>query len=468
MADLARTSVASPYTPKERISVLASAMVGFGLDAFDLMMITFVLVALSKDFGVTPVALGGVIAIQLVASMLGGIVFGRLADLYGRRNMLVLTIIVYSLGGIGSALSWNIASLMVFRFIAGLGLGGEWGVGTAIFNEVWTDTRRRGLGSGLIQGSYNIGVLLASVVAQWALGTFGDANGWRIAMAFTAAPIIAGVVIRRVVPESKVWAEYDALRRAGQLPPEKQRASAAGWELFKPPTLRFTITTVLMVAGYMFAFYSVSSFWPSMMTTVFQAGAAVAAVTVVASFAGAIGQVIAGHLGDIVGRKASMLGFLAIEIAGFVLIWLLAASQAAAYTGNIWSWSPLYAYVIWWIGVSNASLFGVWFSEIFPTDLRSLGVSFAYMIGRGTSAISPVLVPLLAPSVGLATAMLIGIPAILLTFLLGWTLPETLGRRLHAVEVASGEGVKAITVEEERLASVPAAATSASSVSGES
>jgi MFS family permease len=454
MAAVAHSSGASQYTRRQRTVVLVSAMIGFGLDAFDLLMLSFVIVPLSKDFGVPLVGLGAIFSLQLFFSMVGGVLFGRLADLYGRKRMLVASIALYSIGGLLSAVSWDATSLGVFRAIAGLGLGGEWGVGTALFNEVYSSSRWRAVGSGMIQSSYNLGVLLASVVAQWCLGTFGEVIGWRMAMLSTAFPIFAAVVIRQIVPESKVWEEYDALRRAGRLPPEKQRSSALGWDLFKPPTLQFTLTTLLVVSGFMFAFYAVSPIWPTLMTQVFNAGGAVAAVTVGATLISACSQLVAGYLGDRWGRKASFIVFQTTFLIGFGLIWLFTSVQSTPYDGNIWTWPPYWAYVVWWSGSSCAALYGVWFSEIFPTDLRGVGVSMAYMVGRGTSAISPVLVPALAPAFGLAGAMQVGVIGALMTLLLALTLPETLGRQLHAVEKVSKEGVVELPAG---TAAVPAA-----------
>lgn len=191
----------------------------------------------------------------------------------------------------------------------------------------------------------------------------------------------------------------------------------------------------------MFAFNAISSVWPKMMTQEFNA----AAVTIGARLAGAAAQVIAGHLGDLYGRKRAFSGFLSVWIAGFALIALSAAIQRSPFSGNIRTWPLDWAYIAYWIGDTNLALFGVWFNEVVPTDVRSLGVSFSYVVGRSAGVITPVLVSILAPTMRLAGAMAVGIPAVVISLIVAATLPETLGRRLHAVEIAAREGVVAVS-----------------------
>jgi hypothetical protein len=131
----------------------------------------------SAGGGYTRSQLAGIFTSALVGSIAGGLALGWYADHFGRRRGLAVSIVLYSLGALLSAFSWNYGSLLAFRLITAVGLGGEFGLGMSLLNEAWTG-RRRGLGAGIIQASFVAGIAIAGWVAPLVLGAFGD-NGWR-------------------------------------------------------------------------------------------------------------------------------------------------------------------------------------------------------------------------------------------------------------------------------------------------
>jgi MFS family permease len=145
-------------------------------------------------------------------SGLGGILFGGLADRFGRRRVMVWTILIYSLGTGLSALSLGVLSLMAFRAITGFGVGGEWATGHALMAEIFPK-EKRGRASALLQAGEPLGVALAVLAGLWLAPRLGP-HGWRWVFAISALPAFLVLLVRRVVPESPIW----LARRAGGAP----------------------------------------------------------------------------------------------------------------------------------------------------------------------------------------------------------------------------------------------------------
>lgn len=422
------------YSGGQRASVFISAILGFALDGYNLLIISFLMPALEATLHINLVEAGVISSVQLIAAVVGGVLFGWIGDAIGRKNSLMGSILLYTIGAVLSGLSWNYGALLVFRFITGIGLGGEWGAGMVLFNEVW-NPKRRGLGSSVIQASFLAGISLAGVVAQWALHSFGP-TGWHAAFYTGVIPILLVIFIRFVMPESHLWAEYDRLRKNGQLPPEKARESAPIAEIFKGAALKYTMIGLLMVAGYMFAFYSVTTFMPTFMIKAgHMAPALVSPLTTTILWIAIPCYILAGWISDSWGRKIAFAIPAVLEIVGF--IWLYLVGKAGiAFPGGFGAWAVFWAYLLFYVGSGAATMFGPWFSEIFPTELRATAVSFCYMVGRASSALAPVLVPVVAAASakGLQGGMSIGLVGAVLLVVLGLFLPETLGKQFRVID----------------------------------
>ena len=201
------------YTGSEKRAVALSATLGFCLDFYDLVIIAFLIVPIQKSLGISLTQAGALTSVTLIGSVAGGIFFGWLGDKIGRKPTLLWTMALFATGSMFSAFSWNFESLLLFRFLAGLGIGGEWAAGIVLFNEVW-NPKRRGFGSGVVQAMAAVGAALASTVAIWSLSTFSPEWGWRIALLTGGAPIFLMIYVRYWMPESRLWLQYDRLRRA--------------------------------------------------------------------------------------------------------------------------------------------------------------------------------------------------------------------------------------------------------------
>lgn len=419
------------YSRKERTSVFISTLFGYGLDFYNILIISFLMSAIQKSLGITLTQAGTITTVTLVGSVFGGVFFGWIGDRIGRKTSLLLTLGLFSLGAILSAFSWNFESLLFFRIITGIGLGGEWGAGVVLFNEVW-DRNRRGFGSALIQAASTAGIGAASVVSVWALGSFGPDWGWRVALLTGASPIFLMIYVRFWMPESRLWLQYEQLRKSGQLPPEKAAAKTPIIEIFRGTSLIYTLIGFTMVSGYMFAFYSVTVFMPGFMTELGAPPSVVRSVSLIFAGVMAVAYVLFGWFSDRLGRKVSVAIPTLIGIIGYGGIYL---SGGAQYPGSL-AWLLLVWYVVWGIGQVAAGMFGPWFSELYPVEVRSTAVSTIYVVGRGVGSVAPLLVPVVVSSlhVHLIVGMMIGAIAAVICLIAALVLPETAGRRFAVIE----------------------------------
>lgn len=424
------------YSSGQLASIFVSALLGYAMDGYNLLILSFLMPYIATTMHLSEVSIGLVFSMQLAASMLGGVVFGWIGDAVGRRNALMLSIIVYSVGALFSGLSGSFGALLLFRFLTGLGLGGEWGSGMVLFNEAWS-ARRRGLGASIIQSSFLMGISLAGIVAAGIISSHGP-TGWHLALETGALPIVLVLLIRFWMPESRLWKEYQAAKKAGTLPPEKMKESVPLVEIFRGRALPWTIAGLLMVAGFMLAFYGVVPFIPTIIIKVYHAGPAVfAQVNTAVTWIAIVFYIAFGWISDSWGRKRTFLIPGVLMLAGAVALFVATQSRAP-YPGAIWGWGLFLAYLLWYVGTSASALFGVWLSEVFPVEVRNTAVSVTYMIGRGASAIAPVLVPVIGGAVlgvGIGVIALVG-AVVMLIF--GLTLPETRGRVFHVVEDVAG------------------------------
>src|SRR5499427_9717476 len=188
-------------TPDQRRTLLAAAL-GWMLDSFDAMLYALVLTYIMRDLGMSKATSGLLYTLTLLASGIGGLAFGFLADRIGRKRALMLSILTYSLCSFASGLSTSILMLAGSRLILGLGMGGVWNTGAALVAETWpTELRARAL--AIVQSSWAIGYALAALVA----GVVLHFSSWRMVFFVGILPALVALWIQSSVPESTLW-EY--------------------------------------------------------------------------------------------------------------------------------------------------------------------------------------------------------------------------------------------------------------------
>ena len=393
---------------------LLSASLGWMLDSMDIMLYALVLAHLMRDFGMSTATAGLMGSLTLFASAVGGVVFGLIADRFGRVKALMGSILIYSVFTGACGLSQNIVQLAIFRVLLGLGMGGEWATGAALVAETWP-TEHRGKALGIMQSSWAVGYALAAAVTALVLPRWG----WRGVFFVGVLPALLTFWIRRHVEEPEIW-----IKSAEE---KKRLASRAGLgEIFRRPFLRSTLVTTVMNAGTMFAWWGLFTWIPAYLGLPAEQGGMGLSVVktstwiIVMQVGMWLGYVSFGFICDWIGRKKTYIIYLFAAAALVILYSSVRQNTALLLLG------PLVAF----FGTGYFSGFGTITAEIFPTRIRASAQGFTYNIGRGLSALAPFTIGALAKGHGLALAFYLTAGFFLFSALTAFALPETRGKPL--------------------------------------
>ncbi len=190
--------------PGARPAVLAGFL-GWTLDAFDFFVVVFLIDTLAHHFGVPKKDIVRTMTATLAMRPVGAVLFGLMADRYGRRIPLMCNVIYFSVIELLCGFAPNYTFFFVMRALFGIGMGGEWGVGASLAMEA-APPRWRGILSGILQSGYSIGYLLAAIAARFLLPVWG----WRAMFWVGALPALLALYIRTKVPESEAWKQHRA------------------------------------------------------------------------------------------------------------------------------------------------------------------------------------------------------------------------------------------------------------------
>ena len=399
--------------------VLLAAGLGWALDGLDIMLYAFALNAIRAEFGLTAAQAGGLAAVTLVASAIGGTLCGALADRYGRARMLIVSILVYSVFTGMTATARTVAELILWRTLVGFGLGAEWTAGSVLVAETWP-AAHRGKAIGLMQSGWALGYIAAALLA----GAVVPVYGWRPLFVLGILPALLTLWIRRAVPEPELWRQQRSTSSG---------RAAAPWTatlapIFRQPHVRRTVLATAIATALLFAYWGLFTWVPSFLATPLEKGGA--GLTLVRSIGwivpmqiGAfLGYILFGVLADRWGRRPTFLVFVLASAALVPAYGLFARSPAVLFVLG-----PLVGF----FGHGYFSLFGAWLAELYPSHLRATAQGFCYNAGRAVSALAPVAIGALADRRGIGVALastsacyLIGAALILL-------LPETRGEALE-------------------------------------
>ncbi len=403
--------------------ILGMSWAGWLFDFYDLMMFSFLLIPIKMTLGLSDASLSLLLGSTLAATALGGILFGYLADRFGRKTVLSWTILVYSLGTFACGFAQGVWWLLVFRVITGLGVGGEWATGQTLVGETFP-ARMRARFAGVMQTGAPLGIALASVVGgflQPALASaFGPEWGWRGCFFLSVLPALLVVVIRRFMPESDVWLE----RRRRAAEPEGGHLS----DLLLTPGLRrlFLLGLVLALTD-MSAYWFTYSWMPKYLYDNLGFSMARSGLwMLVAQAGGFLGYLSFGMLADWKGRRPAY--------AGFSLIWAVGLVAITWFWSRIfvWPWLALAFMFMVGFGTGNFSGYGPIFSEIFPTKVRNTAMGTAFNLARGVQFFTPLIITMVATRYGLGGGISLAAFFAAFTGLWVWTLPETRGTKIVA------------------------------------
>jgi len=405
----ARSWVASVSPQQWR--TLAAAMLGWMLDAMDVMMYAFALTAIRSEFSLSGATAGALASVTLLTSAIGGIAFGIVADRIGRARALVYSILIYSVFTALTATSHSLAELVLWRSLVGIGLGGEWAAGSVLVAETWP-AEHRGKAIGLMQSGWAIGYILAALLA----GAILPHHGWRVLFAVGVLPALLAAWIRRSVPEPAIWK------------PAAKGGRAQMAELLRAPNLRNAAAATTLATLLLFAYWGLFTWIPAYLASPVAAGGA--GMSVVRSSAwivpmqlGAfLGYVLFGVLADRFGRRPVFLAFIA-GAAVLVPIYGRMALQPAV----LMALGPL----IGFFGHGYFSLFGALLAELFPSSIRGTAQGFCYNVGRAASAFAPLVIGALADRAGIGSALALTSAFFLAAGGVILLLPETRGEELR-------------------------------------
>jgi MFS family permease len=385
----------APFSPIHLRIVIALG-IAWILDGFESTVTAPVLANVAKDLHFGGATASWVNPVYTMGMLAGALIFGPLADRLGRRRLFIVTLAIYGIATVLTGFSWDFASLAFFRFLTGVGIGGEYGaINSAI--EEFIPPLYRGRVDGLINASWNIGAILASAAAFAVLGSL-PLGAWRIVFWFGGVVAVGVLFVRNTVPESPRWLlarGRDVEARAivtqlfGEEPVDPQlhhssEAPPSGYlaqvgRLWTETPMRLLFSFALNLAQVM-PYYGILAIggiaiFPAVGIT----GKAIPLLYLVSAATSFIGQVVMAYLCDAWGRRPTL-------ITAFGGSAVLCMALAMAHT------TPMFVATFLVFGMFSASCGAgayVVLSEIFATDVRATGIGLSVAVGRVGAIVAP-------------------------------------------------------------------------------
>jgi MFS transporter, SHS family, lactate transporter len=334
-------------------AVLAGFL-GWTLDAFDFFVVVFLFDTLAHQFGVSKKEVVFTTTATLAMRPIGALLFGLLADRYGRRIPLMCNVIYFSVIELACGFAPNFTVFLILRALFGIGMGGEWGVGASLAMEA-APVRLRGILSGILQSGYSIGYLLAAVAARFLLPHWG----WRPMFWIGALPALLALYIRTKVPESEAWKEHRAASTGQVL-----KIVAKEWK-------RFAYLVVLMTF-MMFLSHGTQDLYPDFLKEVHKvAAASVANIAIIYNVGAVLGAIVFGYLSQAAGRRKGMVAALGLSLI-LIPFWAFGGSVPGL----------VVAAFVMQMGVQGAwGVIPVHLSELSADAARGLMPGLAYQLG---------------------------------------------------------------------------------------
>lgn len=376
-------------TRKERWKIMWASIIGYAMDGLDVLILSFAMAAIVSEFGLS-LGEGGLIATYtLIGTVLGGYLFGIFADYFGRVHTFSLTIIIFSIFTGACAFADNVTHLDILRFLAGLGLGGEYGIGMTLVSETWPAAKRARATAGVAMG-WQAGAVLAAILAAFVLPDYG----WRGLFLVGVVPALLAAWARHGLKEPPMWVKRKEMKKAllarkangEQLTAEEEAELTEAKKfplahLFDSPSKTLTtVSLTIMTSVQNFGYYGIMVWLPMILlkehglTTKSMSGWMI--VTVVGMIAGIY---VFGYLCDRLGRKIPYLIFY-VCAAAMVYIYVNLGMPIALLFGG--------AFLGFFCNGMMAG-YGTLLSENYTTDARSTAQNFIFNTGRAVGGFAP-------------------------------------------------------------------------------
>jgi MFS family permease len=375
--EIVASDAASPSSYARK--ALAASAVGYAMDGFDFLILGFMLSAIAKDLGLGPTAGASLATFTLIGAVIGGFVFGILADRYGRVRVLSLTILIFAAFTGLSAFAQGYWDLVAYRTIAGLGLGGEFGIGMALVAEAWPASQRARASSYVGLG-WQAGVLAAALITPVLLPLIG----WRGMFLVGLVPALASFVIRRSVGEPDLFVR----NKAAGFPVRLLVKDAA--------TAKVSLGMFILCSVQNFGYYGLMIWMPNYLARQFGFSLTQSALWTAVTIVGmGFGIWLFGELADRIGRRPI---FIAYQIGAFVMV--LVYSQLTNPTALLIGGAIMGLFVNGMLGG-----YGALMSELYPTNARATAQNVLFNLGRGVGGFGPVGIASLAGAYSFSAAI---------------------------------------------------------------
>ena len=390
----------------QRNAVLAGFL-GWTLDAFDFFILTLVVDDVAKSFGRTRPDILFAVTVALAMRPLGAIIFGIMADHWGRRLPLMINVIFYAIVSVLSGLAPSYQAFLLLRMLFGVGMGGEWGVGASLALES-ASPRLRGLLSGLLQEGYALGNLLAALAFRLAypyFNTWYPGNGWRVMFFLGGLPALLSLFIRSQVKESAAWREH--------------KTDWATYGKSLPNYWRRFAYLVILMTMMNFMSHGTQDVYPTLLGTIGYSKARIADVTMLSGIGAILGGLAFGFYSDRAGRRRAMITS-ALFAMLVVPLWVAAPNTALIAVGGFLI--QFFVQGCW--GVIPAHI-----NELAPAQYRGFFPGLAYQLGAALTAGIPALEAVLGEHFSYGRAM----AGVALTVMCGVAIVTFFGPEAHRV-----------------------------------
>lgn len=382
--------------------IVASCFLGWTLDAFDFFILIFVMSEIAAEFGVSIKSITWALTVTLGLRVLGAVIFGRIADRFGRKPALMINVLVFSVLSFASGFAPTFWAFLALRGLYGIAMGGEWGVGTALAMES-VAPKWRGLVSGILQAGYPVGYLLAALLYGFGFETLG----WRGMFMVSIIPAVLVFYIRRAVPESPGWQAQRAARPA----------AVSFWTVVRRHKMLVVHATLLMVAAATFS-HGTQDLYPTFLKvqhhlTVQQ----VATISVIYNIGAVLGSLAGGALSQVLGRRR-LISLAAGAAMLLMPIWGLSSTMIAF---------AATAFVMQFLVQCTFGVLPAHLNELAPAGIRGTLSGLVYQLGNMMTAGNATLQATLAAhwggNYGAALAVTAAAGALVLC-VLAWVGPE--------------------------------------------
>ena len=402
----------------------------FVIEAWEMLIVIFSAAAIGEEFGVDSAAIGGLISAIFLGMIPGSIIWGKLSNVWGRKKCLLLSIGLYGIFPLLSALAPSIEVLWWIRFFAGVVLSGALVVTFPLFTEI-LPVKWRGRGTVLLSSGWPVGTLIAVGVTA----LFADA-GWRIVLGFSTIVSLWAVAIHFLVPESAYWLVEkgrkekagDVIRQlsnidvpnSGLADPVGQAAQTPFVAIFSPNVLRITVLNTVVNFCFSWGYWGMTTWLPSLLAKKGLSapeGLGFIALSALFMFPG---YLTASYLTGIYGRKKIMASFVAMAtIAGFGF-----ASSSSMF--QLYAWN----FMLSFFSLGAWGIWNTWMGEIYDTANRAAGAAWGVMLQRVANTIAPIAIGAILVTGSFAVTVAFISVFLAVTFFASLLLPETEGKRL--------------------------------------